>query len=424
MISIGGVTMCVRVIGMLKEMVIAGFFGVGVAVDAYMLAMLLPGIALTSVVHSLPTAMMPAYVQERSGAGPEAASSLYTNVTSLAIPLLIGTCLFIYIVGPVIVTSVADDFPTEALNLIKSLLYCVAPIVIIAGWRLLLASLLNAEERFALVAVTPVLTSSAIIILVLTFAKIFGIYTVAIGVVVGAILELIVLVALCRRLQLHILPKWDGLSPKLRQIIKEFGPLAFGSLLLTSNVIIDQAMAAMLGPGNVSALGFGNRITEVLVGLGTAALATAIFPYFSTMVAKRQWEQIRHTLATYARLLAYVTVPITIILLVFSNEIISLLFERGEFSNEDTQLVGAVQFYYALQIPFHVIAMLAVRLISALQMNRILMWGTVISLVLNVTLNLVFMELIGVAGIALSTACVILVSFTYLWTMVYRVLPR
>jgi putative peptidoglycan lipid II flippase len=423
-LTIGAMTVALRGIGMVKEMVIAGYFGVGVGVDAFLLAMLLPTIALNSVIQSFPTAMMPMYIQARSGSGRLAAAQLYANVASLAIPLFLVCCATIYVIGPPLISTITGKYSPDTIQLIRQLLYILTPITILTGMRLLLGSLLNAEERFGLVAAAPSLTAISVIVAIVLLSEQLGIFTLAIGTLTGAVLELFLLFRICRQNNIEIWPRWNGLTNDLKRVLREFGPLAFGSLLLTSTIFVDQAMAATLGPGSVASLGFGSRITTAVVGLGTGALATAVFPYFSMMVAQREWSDIRHTVITYIKLLAYVTIPLTAILLFYSNEIISLIFERGQFSAEDTILVGSVQFYYALQIPFHVIAMLAVRLISALQKNRILMWGTAISLVLNIVLNLIFMRYMGVTGIALSTACVHAVSFAYLWSMLYFLLRR
>lgn len=424
MLTIGAMTIALRAVGMVKEMVIAGYFGVGVSVDAFMIAMLLPGIALSSIVQSLPTAMMPVYIQTRTDRGRAAASELFGNVATLAIPIFLICCAAIYVVGPTLISIIGREYSADAILLTRNLLFLIAPITVLTGLRLLLGSLLNAEERFGVVEAAPSFTAITIILGIALFSDQIGVYTLAAGTLVGAVIELFLLLSICKRNNIAFRPRWNGLTQNLKRVLREFGPLAFGGMLLTSTIFIDQAMAATLGPGSVASLGFGSRITAVAVSLGTGAIATAVFPYFSMMVANGQWSEIRHTLFSYIKLLAYITIPVTALLLVFSNEIIALIFERGEFSADDTRLVGSVQFYYALQIPFHVIAMLAVRLISALQKNKILMWGTAISLVLNIVLNVVFMRFMGVAGIALSTACVYAASFVYLWSMLYVVLPR
>jgi putative peptidoglycan lipid II flippase len=111
-------------------------------------------------------------------------------------------------------------------------------------------------------------------------------------------------------------------------------------------------------------------------------------------------------------------------LLISSDYIVSLLFERGAFLRADVVLVGKVQALYSLQIPFYLLGILFVRLISALQKNIVLMWGAAISLPLDVILNFIFMRKIGVAGIALSTSLVYMVSCGYLYGMSLTLLQR
>lgn len=409
---------------MIKEMVIAHGFGVGALVDAYLIAMLLPTIAIHSVATSFSTAIVPVYVRVKRNKGLKAATQLFSSAMIIGGLCLVVVLALFYAIGPVLLALISTKYTSEIQTSIFWMFLLLLPMVFISGIRLMYSAIINAEMRFATVALAPIITSIATIAAIALFASKFGIYTLVLGIVGGSILELALLALACRKHGLPIIPRWFGLSSDLRAVIRQFSPLVFGALLLSCNAIVDQAMAAALGDGSVAALAFGNKIVALCVGLGTTALATATLPYFSAMVAGKDWLGVRHTLRVYARLLALITIPGTAILIFWSDALIALIFERGAFSSADTVLVGRVQAYYLLQVPFHVISMLAVRLIIAMERNKVLMWGTVISVVLNVTLNYVFMQIMGVAGIALSTACVYVVSFVYLWLMLYSFLPK
>jgi len=138
------------------------------------------------------------------------------------------------------------------------------------------------------------------------------------------------------------------------------------------------------------------------------------------MVAARRWDDIRHTLFTYTRLIAAVTIPLTIILVAISEPIVELLFQRGAFTAAHTHQAAWVQSLALLQITPFALGILAVRLLSSLKANHILMWSSAISLVLSIVSNYVFMQLLGVAGIALATSLMYLVSMCFLYTMVFR----
>jgi len=103
---------------------------------------------------------------------------------------------------------------------------------------------------------------------------------------------------------------------------------------------------------------------------------------------------------------------------------VRVLFGRGAFTANDVKLVGRVQSFYALQIPFYLVSILVVRLISAVQRNRLLLWASAINLIINVTLNYVLMRWIGVAGIALSTTLVYIFSSGYCYIAIMRQVSR
>jgi putative peptidoglycan lipid II flippase len=178
-----------------------------------------------------------------------------------------------------------------------------------------------------------------------------------------------------------------------------------------STSVVDQAMAAMLPTGNVAALGYANKLIGAISTLGALALGTASLPYFARMTAGSDWAGCRHTLKRYSLLLAGVTVPFTLAIIVFSHPIVRILYQRGAFTAADTELVSRVQACYALQIPFYVCSMIFVRFITAIRRNDVLMYASAINLILDIGLNLLFMRVWGVAGIALSTSIMYAVSF-------------
>jgi putative peptidoglycan lipid II flippase len=173
-------------------------------------------------------------------------------------------------------------------------------------------------------------------------------------------------------------------------------------------------MAAMLSSGSVAAVNYGYRVISFPISLATTALGAAVIPYFSKMVAHQDWGKIRHTLQRYLLLSFVCSIPMTGFIILFSTPIVQLMFQRGSFTENDTGLVSQIQALFALQIPFVVGSILLVRLISSLQKNRVLMWGALLNLLSNVILNFLLMKKLGVAGIALSTSCVMMISFCFL----------
>jgi len=242
--------------------------------------------------------------------------------------------------------------------------------------------------------------------------------------VMGVALQAALLGWMLNKRGLRLEPRWHGWNPDLWQVIGQYSPMLAGALLMGSTDLINQSMAAMLEPGSVAALNYARKIVTVFIVLGATPLSTAALPYFSQMVANRDWLGCRHTLKTYSWSIVLVTVPITLGLVLFSHPLIRILFQRGAFTPVDTKVVSRVQAFLSLQIPFYVMANLGVRVVSALKKNWVIMVIAGINMVLNVVFNLILMRRAGVAGIALSTSLVYLVSWVLVYASIARTLRR
>jgi len=194
----------------------------------------------------------------------------------------------------------------------------------------------------------------------------------------------------------------------------QYLPMLAGAFLMGGTTVVDQAIAAMLPSGSVAALNYATKISVAIVLVGATALSTAAFPYLSKMVAENNWHGCRHTLKRYSVLITTITVPATLLLIIFSHSIIRILFERGAFTSTDSEIVGVVQAYSFIQLPFHFLCILLARFISAVKRNDLLMYASAVNLTVNIVMDLVLMRFIGIAGIALSTSIVTLVSLVFL----------
>lgn len=400
-----------------KEMVVAKVFGTSEVLDAFLIAFLLPMFAVNVLAGSFSAALMPAYIRTRDHTGPAASQQLFSSILVLVILFLIAATFSLAVLAPVLLPLLGSGFNTQTMALSQSLIYWLLPVLLLTGIGHLYATAINAGERFAVVALAPAITPICAVIALVLLADKWGIHALASGTVLGAATELVILAVVATRKGIPLLPQWCGMSDELRVVMGQYAPMVAGAFLMSSTVLIDQAMAAMLQSGSVATLSYANKVVALILGITSMALGTAVLPHFSRMVSNKDWVGVHHTFKTYARLIVLLSIPITAVMFLFSESIIGLLFERGAFSTADTRLVSQVQAFYALQIPFYILGILTVRLISSLHSNQILMWGACINLPLNILLNYVFMRWLGVSGIALSTACVYAVSFFYLYIM-------
>ena len=406
-----------------KELVVAWRFGTGNELDAFVMAFVLPSFMINVVAGSFKSALIPIYIKVREQQGQAAAQQLFSGVIIWAFGLLMVTTIITAISAPLYLPLLASGFSPEKLQLTMGLLWAISPVIILAGFINIWEGILNAGESFALAAVSPAFLPIATVLMLVVFPG-WQIYALSAGMVCGCLLQMVILGIGLRRQKISILPRWSKYDANLKQVATQYFPVLTGAFLMCSTNLVDQSMAATLDSGSVAALSYASRVIFLPLSLATLALGTAVVPYFSKTIAEKNWNKIKHTFNYYLRLIFVTTIPLTIIFIVASKLIIQILFERGSFNAEDTQIVSQIQICYALQIPFYISAIFVVRLINSLGINHLLAWGSAINLLVNIGANYAFMQWIGVKGIALSTSCVYLISFVFLYTLTKKHLQK
>jgi putative peptidoglycan lipid II flippase len=422
-VIVGFLTAFVKVAAIGKELVVAWRFGTADELDAFLIALTIPSLVVNVVSASFNAALIPTYIKVREQEGKKAAQKLFSGATIWSVGLLAIATTLIVTTAPLYLPWIALGFDSQKLDLTIHLLYAIAPIIMLSGIFTIWSAILNAGERFALAALCPIITPGITVLLLVTL-KSWGIFALAAGLVIGAVLEIAIIGVSLHQQGISLRPRWYGFDTQLRQVASQYVPMIAGSLLICSAGSIDQAMAAMLSPGSVAALNYGNRVIASPISLISTALSTAVIPYFSKMVACQDWNGVDKTLKHYLRLIFVTTVPLTFLLLIFSESIVRILFQRGSFTDKDTYVVSQIQSFYALQLPFYTANILVVRLISSLQKNHILMWVSAFNLTINIVLNYLFVKWIGIKGIAFSTSCVYLFSFVYTLISVNKILKQ
>lgn len=418
--TVGALTVLAKLASAGKDLVVAYQFGAGDQLDAFLMAFLIPSFAINLIGGSLNAALIPTYIQVRKEEGRAAATDLYASVLTGSVVLLSVASVVLFASGPFLLRAVALEFSEEKFALTVSLFNTLLPCLLLSGLATTWGAILNAHEQFSLAAIAPAIMAFVTVLALLALTHSVNIHALAIGAVAGAVCYAALLGWGVVRAGVRLLPGWSGVTPALKTVWNQYAPMIAGAALIGSTEMIGQIMAASLGSGSVSILSYGNKIPMLLLGIGSMAASTAVLPYFSQMVAARQWTEIRQTLLTYARLIAAIAIPLTVVLVTLSEPIIEILFQRGAFTAADTHQVAWVQSLALLQITPFALGVLAVRLLSSLKANHILMWSSAISLVLSIVLNYLFMQRLGVAGIALATSVMYLVSMCFLYVMVFR----
>ncbi len=420
MAAVGGMTALVSIVAAGKDLFVAGRFGVCDQMDAFVLASVLPLFASSVIGFSFNAALIPTYVKERETRGKEAAQQLLSSTLVWGVLLLIGISVVLGLLFPVLVSLLGAHFSPEKQALTRSLFLILLATIVLRGTMVLYGSVLNANERYKLVSLSPILTPVCVVIAVILLGRRIGVYSLCWGTVVGMLLELTVLGYGLVRSGMSVVPRWYGFTEPVKTVIRQYMPMIAGACLSSSAIIVDQSFASTLGSGSLSVLSYANKIVGLVVYVCATSVSTAVMPHFCTLVAREDWQGIRRAVRVNMRIIILATVAITAALYFGSEFIVRTLFERGAFGPADTKIVAAVQRMCVLQVPFYVARVLMMRLISSLQGNSILLWSAGLSMIVNVALDYVLMREMGIAGIALSTTGVYLFSFVFCWIALNR----
>jgi putative peptidoglycan lipid II flippase len=418
--TVARLAILVKAASLAKEMFVARRFGAGDALDAFYIALLLPSFIGAVVDGSFNAAFIPIYIENREREEQKIASCLFANIAIFNIVALALVALALAGSQRWLLPLLGSGFSRQKLALARPMFFVFLASMSIVGLSTLWRAALSAHDCFTLASIAPIANPIALIILLLIAGPHRGIGSLVGGAVLGNLGELCIAGYGIRKLGLPLLPRWHGNDLQTQRVLWQYAPTITGALLMGGTTLVDPAMAAMLGSGSVSALNFAYKLPALVLNIGLSSLSTAILPSFSRLSAKADWQEMRRVLLNYTGLLALVTIPLTLTLIVLSKPIVSLVFQGGAFTPADTALVARTQIMFCLEIPFYSIAILYVRALSALKRNSMIMWGALISVFANAVLNILLMRLLGLPGIALSTSVVYAISCGYLCLMFFR----
>jgi len=423
MLTVGGLTLLVKFVAAGKEAFVARQLGVGDALDAFLIAYLLPALAMNVIAGSFNSALVPTYIQVRERDGRAASQRLFSSVMFWGIGLLLLASVLLALLFPLILPFFAAGFGPEKLAFTRLLFWALLPLITITGLATTWSAVLNAESEFALPAAAPIITSLVVAAVLFFRVGAWGAWGLAIGTLAGACLEAALIGGCLWRRGVSMTPLRGEVDAGLRQVRRQYAPLAAAALVFSGTSLADQAIAARLGPGSVAALSYGYKIVSMVIGVTAMAVSTSVLPHFSRLVANDDWTSLRRDMQSYTLIILAMLVPLALLLAVFSVSIVRLVFQRGVFTPHDTQVVGHVQACFALQVPFYTVGMMYLRLISALKINNHIFLVSSLCLVLNFVLDIVFAKCFGVMGIALSTTAVSLIWSGAYYLFLLRAIP-
>lgn len=413
----------VKLVAVIKEFVVAGVYARSDALEAFLVAALIPALLINLVSESMNQALVPTLVRVREFEGRERAQHLLSNALFGSVVMLVIASIAMALMAPMLFPLMGSHFPAGKLHLAIRLFYALVPMIVLTGLASTCAAVLNTEGCFGVPAIAPVVTSVAIVIAVPFFSRYSGIWALAYASVIGAVIHAIWVGWAANRRGYRISLRWNGLDGATRDVMRQCWPVMLSSIVASGGLVADQSMAAMLPAGSVSALAYGGRFVSVALALLGGSVASAVTPFFSEMAAHADWEGCRKALRTWAWWSIGLGALVAAGLVTGAHFLVRITYQHGRFGPQDTSVVASVLMMSALQIPFFVCSRVFYRFLIAMRRTDLVLHCGLINLLLDVVLNLLLMRWMGVAGIALSTSVWSVSTLVFLGYWAWRVLP-
>ena len=416
---VGAATMLSRVFGFIRDMVVAGFFGAGMATDAFFVAFRIPNLLRRLLAEgSLTVSFVPVFTEYLKKKTHEDACELANVAFTLLTALLTLITVLGVLFAPAVVTVMAPGFVNSPAQyeLTVFLTRLMFPYIFFISLVALCMGILNSLRHFLAPALSPVVLNISMILAALTLRGFFRepVTALAVGVIVGGVLQLAMQWPFLLKLGVQLKPDCRFNHPGIGRIGALMLPSFIGSAVYQINVFIGTILASLLPRGSVSFLYYADRLVELPLGVFAIAVGTAALPSFSAQVATGDFENLKKTISFSLRLILFVSIPATIALIVLRVPIISVLFERGAFDGRSTLLTAQALLFYAVGLwAFSVIRVIDSAFFS-IQDRKSPLKAAFVALFVNVAMSLILMSPLQHGGLALATSLASMVNVAML----------
>ncbi len=416
---VSAMTMISRILGLVRDAVVANLLGAGAAADVFLFANRIPNFLRRLFAEgAFAQAFVPVLSEIKQQQGDEKVRIFVAQAAGTLGTILLIVTLFGVIASPVIAALFGTGWfidwwqggpDAEKFELASSLLKLTFPYLFFVSLVALSGAVMNVYNRFAVAAFTPVLLNVSIIGCAILLHDQFsvGAYALAIGVFLGGVVQLLFQLPFLYKAKMLARPRWGWQDENVKKVRKLMLPALFGVSISQINLLLDTVIASLLMTGSIAWLYYSDRLIEFPLGLFGIGIATVILPALSKLHSSKKSSDFQHTLDWGVRFVIFLGLPAMIGLMIISPLIITVLFDHGAFKEAGIDHVKAVSLgvvaYSVGLVSFMLIKVLAPGFYSRQDTKTPVRIG-IITLVLNMVFNIMLAPFIGYLGLALATS--------------------
>lgn len=415
---VSAMTLVSRILGLVRDISFAYFFGAVTSADAFFVAFRIPNLLRKMVGEgAMSSSFVPVFTSYHAKYGDAEAK----KVSDITFTYLLIVLVVLSVLGVVFSKQLIELFAPgfeidpQKFGLTVTLNRIMFPFILFISIAALCMGILNSLKRFFIPALSPIILNIAIItfILIANHGR-HAILIVATGVLIGAALELVPQLLLMRKKGFLFSFNFDYTHPALKETLFLFLPMMFGAAVYQLNVFISNVLASFLKTGSISYLYYASRLFEFPQGIFAVSLAIAVLPAMSRDTATAGLSRLKDSLSFSLRLLNFVTLPATAGLIILSRPIIMVLFHRGSFSTSDAVAVSSALIFYAIGLWAVAFSRVITQAFYAMKDAKTPVVIAFFTVVINLLLSAWLMNSMEYRGLALATSIAAYFNIIYL----------
>ncbi|MBL1224732.1 murein biosynthesis integral membrane protein MurJ [Enterococcus sp. BWR-S5] len=397
------ITLLSKVFGFCRDLVLSYYYGVSEISDAYLVSQTIPTVIFDFLAIGISTAFIPIYTKILKHENKKSADKFTNLLLKLAMMFCLVMVVLVLIFTKQIVSVFASGFDESTLEIAVRFTRISIFGIFFTALISIFTPYLQVNNKFIGPAVATI-PLNIIVMLSIVLSHFATLETMVIGTVFASFVQFFIIRRSVKSTDFTV-----SLSGSLNNTyIKEFSLAAFPVILGTSvnqlNILIDQTLASQVSVGGISALNYSNRLIGFIQGIFVLSITTAVFPMFSKLYLQNKIAEYKKSIIDSTGLIIFMVLPISLIFMFFSTEIVTILFGRGQFELEAVTLTSETLHFFSIGLLGFGLREVFSRAFYALGDTRTPMINATLGIVVKIMLNFVFIQFFGIGGLALATS--------------------
>ncbi|MCL2212274.1 MAG: murein biosynthesis integral membrane protein MurJ [Oscillospiraceae bacterium] len=399
-----------RLLGFVREMVIAHSFGATYQTDAFNMAISIAFVVTMIISAGVATVIIPMYNHKKEEVSKEHADIFASNILWIFSFLYLVVSILGIVFAPTLVRIFAPSFDESAFALTVIIVRIMLVFTVAFNISNFLTAILQIYQKFTITVVAQFPFSLFTIFFVIFLTGQLGIYALVISYILFLVVQALMLIISARKV-FKFARIFSFRNGDFGEVVKLSLPIYLSVGIWDINIIIDRILASGLPEGSITAINFAQRLRDLPVGVIAAAVWAVVFPLLAKQAANKEFDQLKATAVRFVKMLAFAFMPIVMISMFFPMDITRIVYERGEFGAAETLLTGNIFFFMAASMLFISCTTLLNNAFFSIKDTKTPLISGIVSVVFNIGLNIVLVRYMEAAGLALATTVASAVGF-------------